>query len=267
MKNQTYHDAFVSAESGDLCFFRSENLACRHGFSTRRGGVSVIAHLASLNLGTDRGDDDAAVSENRRRFAAAVGYAPERAVSAHQIHSASVITVPETDAGRNDFSCDGFVTRTPGLALIVKIADCVPILLCDSANGVIAALHAGWRGTVADIAGAGIAAMIKSGADPRTVYAAIGPCIHACCYEVGEEVADAVRAVTGEDSVRFLTDRGRGKYMADLPAINAFLLERVGVPADHISISDRCTCCESDLFFSHRALAGKRGVMAAAIVL
>lgn len=266
MNHPTDRDDFFMEENGGIPLFRSTQLACRHGFSTRLGGVSRIDYLASLNLGSERGDEERTVQENRRRFAAAVGYAPERAVSAHQVHSAKVVRVHETDAGRHDFSCDGFVTTVPEIALIVKMADCVPILLCDNDHGVVGALHAGWRGSVADIAGAGIAAMCHCGADPHAIHAAIGPCIHACCYEVGEEVADAVHCLVGEKSRYFLETLGSNRYRMNLPAFNAFLLERAGVPSAQISLCSRCTCCEPDLFFSHRASKGKRGVMAAAIV-
>ncbi len=262
-----YQDCFTECRKGSLLFYRSSNLNCLHGFSTRLGGVSQPAHLASLNLGFDRGDEEAAVETNRSRFADAVGYRTERCVSAHQIHSDRVEIVGAADAGRKDYTCDGFVTRTNNLALLVKVADCVPILCCDAKNGVVAAIHAGWRGTVSGIAVKGIQTMLSCGASLSDVQVAIGACIHDCCYEVGEEVAQAIRTVTASSAVDFLhASPSGGKYMADIASLNAFLLVQAGVLVQNISLCRQCTCCAPNRFFSHRASQGKRGVMAAAIV-
>ena len=188
---------FVTAPNG-VCYVRSTHIACPHGFSTRIGGVSDLPHTASLNLTYGRGDSDAVVLANLARFAEAVGVSGD-VVSLPQVHGTAVRIVDEADRGMGyqrpaDGTCDGYVTAAPGVALGVKTADCVPILLADEAAGVIGALHAGWRGTVAGIASVGVEKMIELGADPSRIVAAIGPSIGVCCYAVGDDFAEAVAA-------------------------------------------------------------------------
>ena len=249
-------------------------LPVRHGFARRSGGVSVIPHLASLNVGGNLGDDPSFVAENRRRLSRAIGATPERMVGASQIHSDRVETVTEHDAGRCDYSCDGFVTACPDLALLIKTADCAPILLCDPKNGVIAALHAGWRGAVAQIASRGVDAMCALGAQREEIRAAVGPCIHACCYEVGEDVICAVQTLCGKDAQTVLhAHHGRpanasdGKMYLDLSELNRYVLLHAGLNPAHVAVSEICTCCNPERYFSHRGANGKRGVMGAVIAL
>jgi hypothetical protein len=150
--------------------------------------------------------------------------------------------------------------------LVVKVADCVPILLSDPKAGVIAALHAGWRGSALGIACRGIERMVQLGADPEQIVVAIGPCIHACCYEVGEDFRLRVEELLGDEICkRFLKPRG-DKLYADLPELNRQFLLASHVKKEHIDISPACTCCHPDRYFSHRASHGKRGTMAAMIV-
>ncbi len=240
-------------------------LTVTHGFSTRLGGVSRGNGLDTLDLGAEAGSCE--VAENRRRFAEAFGVTPDRMVSAKQIHSATVETVTEDDLGR-DFACDGFVTNQKGILLTVKTADCVPILLCDPGHQVIAAVHAGWRGTVADIASAAVIKMIGLGADPSAIVVAIGPCIHRECYEVDEPFLASVTE-QNEALTAFVTPHPKkpDRYLADLVAMNRHLLLGAGLRRENIYATGFCTACANDLFFSHRASGGKRGLLMAGIVL
>ncbi len=246
------------------------HLVCRgigvpHGFSTRFGGVSRGQGLETLDLGAAAGS--AEVAENRRRFSVALGSTPDRMFSAKQIHSATVETVTSADLGR-DFACDGFVTAERGLFLTVKTADCVPILLCDEATGVIAAVHAGWRGTVAGIVCEAVKKMETLGASPSRIVAAIGPCIHRECYEVDAPFLEAVKE-QNEALTTFVIPlpHKEGHYLADLVAMNRFLLLSAGVAEGNLYACGFCTACASEVFFSHRASGGKRGLMMAGIRL
>lgn len=161
----------------DLCaelpLVRCSDIPVSHGFSTRLGGVSHGNGLDTLDLGMGEESD---VKENRRRFASALGAKEDRLFSAKQIHSDMVMTVTENDLGKC-FECDAFVTAEKGLLLTVKVADCVPILMCDVESGVIGASHAGWRGTVAGIAPNTVKAMCALGAKPENIVAAVGQSI------------------------------------------------------------------------------------------
>lgn len=248
-----------------------------HGFSTRLGGVSPAGPTASLNLAFGRGDDEKTVLENLSRFCAAVGVEPDSVTAPEQIHSARVVRVTAASRGagyrRRERSlteplaggCDGLVTADPSLTLGVRVADCVPILLGDARHGVIAALHAGWRGTVAGIARRGVEEMVACGADPAAIRAAIGPCIHACCYVVGREVYDAALALDPA-LASFFAPRGEA-FAADLPGINRALLLAAGLLPQHIETLPACTCCRPEFYFSHRASHGRRGTMLALIAL
>ncbi len=251
----------------------SDILPFPHGFSTREGGVSTLSHTSSMNLAFGRGDSDDVVLENLAVFAGSVGIAPESIVSVPQIHSCDVRVIDASHRGMGyytpaAFSCDGYVTRETGVALGVKTADCVPILLADEVHGVIGALHAGWRGTVGGIVTVGIKKMCGLGASPKNIKAAIGASIGACCYEVGEEVyLGAVSGVGRELADRFIVPKGADKYIADLKGLNFALLLRAGVLKKNIDVSEHCSACESSLFFSHRASGGVRGTMLAVISL
>ncbi len=249
-------------KSGALPLLISDNIKCPHGFSTREGGVSRGNGLDTLDLGMGEESD---VKENRRRFASALGSDISRMFSAKQIHSDTVEAVTESDLGRK-FECDGFVTNEKGLLLTVKVADCVPILLYDEV-GIIGAVHAGWRGTVSGIAVNAVKKMIDLGASAENIKAAIGPCIHPCCYEVDVPFVNSVKeAKYGSELLRYITPSDKkDKFYADLPSMNIHLLLSVGVK--NINVCKNCTSCHSDIFFSHRASHGKRGLMMGGIVL
>ena len=262
-------EPFVLCEKDGVPYYRAPNLVFSHGFSTRFGGVSQEAHLKSLNLAYGRGDDALVVDENQKRFFRAVFDVEDLSCAARreQIHSAALVYA---DKGGIYPPGDGFFTDTPGVILTVKIADCVPILLSDPNKRLVAALHAGWRGTVAGIARKGVEALVSMGADVRDIQVAVGASIRPCCYEVRNDFYDAVIEACGEAfAKRFVTlrDRETGTYSADVVGMNLAVLKEAGVREEHITVSPLCTACHSDLFFSHRASEGKRGTMMAAIML
>lgn len=251
-------------------YLTAPNIAARHAFSTRLGGVSTGV-LESLNLSVRRGDTPENVCENWQRLGAAAGLDLTRAVYARQVHSADVRIAHAADAQPPEleprFTCDGFVTNEPGVPLAVFMADCLPALLHDPAAGVIGAVHCGWRGSVADILGAAVAQMCALGAHPADIRAAIGPGIGACCFEVGPEVVAAAEALLHEPLGALVRPRADGKALLNLKGVNARRLAQLGVPAGQIAVSDACTMCRPDVFWSHRATNGRRGVQAAVITL
>lgn len=261
---------FERRTAGDLRYYTAENIRTPHAFTTRLGGVSR-AHLASLNLSVRRGDSEENVRENWRRLQAGTGLHLDRAVYAKQIHSNIVHLATSADAQspwqEPRFECDGFVTNEPGLPLIVFMADCLPVLLCDERNGVAAAVHCGWRSSVADILGNAVGKMISLGAKPEDISAAIGPGIGKCCFEVGPEVVDAAQRLLGEEITDFVRPGEGDRAYLDLKAVNARRLEHLGLNPENIAVSDLCTMCNSDEFWSHRKTNGIRGVQAAVIEL
>ena len=253
---------------GTLEYLTAEGISAPHCFTTRLGGVSV-GHLESLNLSMSQGDDPANVVENYRRIGAVLGFTPQDVVMARQTHSDIVLRVGREHRGAGLLreklpECDALITNEPGVALFVSTADCTPILLQDPVTGAVGAVHAGWRGTVADIAGNAVRAMCAHfGTRPEDIRAAIGPNIGVCCFETHADVPDAVRAVLGEEAEAFIVPSGE-KYRVDLKGVNAALLRRAGVR--HIEISDACTACEPRRFWSHRRVGNDRGSLAAIIV-
>jgi YfiH family protein len=249
--------------NGPLPLIKCKALRCPHGFSTRYGGVTEDEHRGTLDLGAGDGED---VSENRKRFFSSLTATSDRAFSAKQIHSNKVLTVKSENLGQY-FECDGFVTNERGLLLTVKVADCVPILLEDCKNGVIAAVHSGWRGTAGAIVTEAVRKMCLLGAELGSIRAAIGPSIHPCCYEVDDPFVSAFEASErAEALLPFITPTEReGRYMADLQGMNAALLREAGV--ENVYESRLCTCCERETLFSHRGSGGKRGLMMAGIIL
>ena len=264
-------NAFYTDTAGKVPVIRSALLTVPHGFSTRAGGVSTLPHLASLNLGFDLGDDIANVLENRRRFfSAALGREnpAEEAVYATQVHSDNVIVCGKNDLGRNDLFLDGFVTNEPGVPLFVRTADCCPLLFSDPVHRVIGACHAGWRGTVAGIARKTAEKMCMLGAAPETIRCVIGPCIHVCCYEVGDDFVKAVREAVSPDLADLTLVRWEdGRYHADLTALNRRILLDAGLKDEHIGVCPECTASDPVRFFSHRASKGKRGLCGGVIML
>ncbi len=259
----------VTFQSADL-FTRAGGVA--HAFSTRLGGVSEGVY-ASLDLGTTRGDDPDRVRENYRRFCAAVGTDPARLVMTNQVHGTCIRTATAADAKADPYQpegyeCDGLITGERGLALTVFSADCLPVLLYDPVRRVVAAVHAGWRGTAGDIAGKAVERMKEDyGCDGGDILAAIGPGISACCFETHEDVPMAMADSLSYLIRPFVRPLKGDKFSVDLKRINAILLLRAGVAPDHIEISGDCTACLPDKYWSHRVTRGVRGSQAAMIQL
>jgi polyphenol oxidase len=222
-----------------------------HGFMGRAGGVSAGAY-ASFNLAEWNGDDPASVAENWRRFC--INYPHLAVARLRQVHGATVHHVDSSHADSRSEG-DGMVIAHAGVALGIFTADCVPILMVDAARRVVAALHAGWRGTLADIAGAGVRAMGSLGARPNEIRAALGPSIGLCCFEVDASLADGfARAIP---CAREHTRAGRpGKAYLDLRAILRDQLESAGLDPAAISNIGPCTRCAADRYFSRRAAGG-----------
>jgi YfiH family protein len=219
----------------------------RHGFSTRRGGVSR-GRYSTLNVGAKWGDEPAHVEHNRRRLAAAGGFALARLYTAHQVHGARVALVVEgtTPERTAEAEADALVSMVTGVVLGVFTADCVPILIADGL-GRVAAVHAGWRGTVAGVAHAAVEALVSIGARRESLRAAFGPSICARCYEVGPEVADAFRRLVPSAVVA-----GYVRPHVDLWEANRALLTGAGVRPERIDVAPPCTACEPERFFSFR---------------
>jgi len=259
----------------------------RHGFSTREGGVSIVYGGNSLNLGWTKEDDPALVAENRQHFLRTVhadhadlhGKAGFQTVTLKQVHSALTRPILEesgvregklqTAEGKAVLEGDGLMTDLPGVMLGVQTADCVPVLVADVSKRVVAAFHAGWRGTVARIVELGVATMRQEyGSRPDDLIAAVGPSIGACCYAVGEEVRSGFGAQFKYAEELFKTMEGRQMHL-DLWEANRRQLLDAGVGAERITVVGECTACAvSDgkrKYFSHRAEHGFTGRMMSVI--
>jgi YfiH family protein len=249
-----------------------------HGFSTRPGGVSPLDDERVLNTGAVEWDSRENVMENRRRLQSAAGGAKLKLIPLSQFHSDVICTfesVPEEPC-RGDASA----TRTPGLLLGVQTADCVPVLVIDPKKRAVAAVHAGWRGTLQRILGKTVGRMqMEFGSRPQDLLAAIGPAIGDCCYQVGTEVASAFAAQftnaadffdelrTGDEPnpLQWLNMMPPGhqpppnKVLLNLRAASRSQLLEAGVPEQNIVTSDLCTACNVDLLFSYRKEGPRSG--------
>lgn len=245
-----------------------------HGFSTRLGGVSK-EHLSSMNLSFTRGDEKEHVIENYRRITKALNIEFESLVLSYQTHTTNIRVVTKEDRGKGiikerDYAdIDGFITNEPGVTLVTFYADCVPLFFVDPVRNAIGMSHSGWRGTV-DKIGKKTIEMMKEhyGSRPEDIVTAIGPSICVDCYEVSEEVIEAFRKSFGNTIVQNICyQKENGKYQLDLWQANRYVLLEAGIKEDNISMSNICTCCNSQLLFSHRASKGLRGNLAAFIGL
>jgi YfiH family protein len=264
-----------------------------HGFSSRWGGVSQAYGGGTLNLAVTKEDSRTAVERNRELLLASLdapgGGGSWHLVTLRQIHSSIVWQAEGNGSDGGSRVGDGLVTERPGVLLGIKTADCLPVLLADVGRRAVGAFHAGWRGTAARIVEKGVGEMRRRfGTDPRDIRAAIGPGIHACCYEVGEEVRDVFQSQfpywdalftepASDDEIRrkypllFLNMRAPGhgeppsKLHLDLVEANRRQLLAAGVLEKHINVFSLCTACRTDLLFSHRAEQGKTGRMLAVI--
>jgi len=259
-----------------------------HGFSTRKGGVSAAYGGSALNLGFTKQDANSSVLRNRALFLKKLGFNGKHSwplITLRQIHSDLIHCV--TSASTHTLTGDGLITATPQLVLAVQTADCLPVILVDPRKRGVGVFHAGWRGTLKRIVEKGVGEMRRCfGTRPGDLRAAIGPGVHACCYEVGEEVRTKFRSqfayadalfteLRDSDPVRekypllFLTARAPGhsnlpaKLFLDLVEANRRQLLDAGVLAKNISSSPLCTSCNTDVLFSYRKERGNTGRMLA----
>jgi len=221
----------------------------RHAFFTRVGGVSKGCY-ASLNGGVGSDDVPDHVAENRARMAATVGVAAPRLLTAYQVHSPTVVTAQAPWPLTARPKADGIVTRVPGLAVAVSTADCGPILFADPSAGVIGAAHAGWRGALAGVVEATIAAMEECGAERARMVAALGPMIRQANYEVGPEFVTQFVNDSDANGRFFGSAQRAGHALFDLAGYIAARLKAAGV--GRIDDLGRCTYAEPELFFSYR---------------
>lgn len=262
-----------------------------HAFSTRRGGVSQGIY-ESMNLSFTRGDDQERVRENYRRMAAALHTDISHMVCSYQTHTTNIRRVGREDGGkgilreRGFTDVDGLVTNDRELCLVCFFADCVPLYFVDRRHGAIGLAHSGWRGTAAGMGMHMVRRMeLEFGTRPRDLVAAVGPSICQDCYEVSREVAEQFERLAASipDSGRLLAElaeqgvyphrqilrpgREEGKYQLDLWLANLLVLRGAGIPVTGLQVTDVCTCCNSGYLFSHRASQGKRGNLAAFLMM
>lgn len=239
------------------------------GLSTRLGGVSEGIY-ASMNLSYTRGDDKAAVDENFRRMCDAMGLRFEDVVISAQEHHTTLQNVTAKDRGKGvTFTgfkdVDGLLTDEAGIVLCTQYADCVPLIFADPKKHVVAASHAGWRGTVDEIGRLTVERMHSDyGCDPADILVGIAPSIGKCCFEVDTPVYDAFSKMRVFDGDCFSAD-GNEKFHIDLWEVNRRVLLSAGVKAENITVTDLCTRCYPDLFWSHRKTGAARGSLAAFI--
>ena len=248
----------------------------RHGFSTRKGGVSK-EHLSSLNFGFSLGDDRENVIENFRIMGTALGGQAEDFVLTKQTHSVNVRRVGRDDRGKGIFrerdytDVDALMTNEEGVILTAFSADCVPILFYDKGHRAIASCHSGWRGTHGRILAEVIKAMEEEfSSKPEEIYIAIGPSICKNCYEVSSDVGEAfLEAFPISTKIKYCpVERvSEEKFHIDLWELNRLIALECFIPPDNISISGYCTMENPELFFSHRYSQGKRGVQGSFICL
>ncbi len=258
---------------------RFEKYGVRHGFSCREGGVSTLEHTSTLNICKNLGDSDETVKKNIDILSRAISedrYGMECSVTVHQIHSSKVRVVDLSNAGEgatkeSGDDGDGFATKEHGIIPIIKTADCTPILLCGldaEENPVIAAVHAGWRGTVNGIAAVAVDRMVNLGAVRESIVAAVGAHIGVCCYEVGDDFVREVEDRCGEYFVgRHIDFFSYENPHANLSSMNREFLLNAGVLEENIDFSEDCTCCNTKTYFSHRGMHGKRGIMGSGITI
>ena len=244
----------------------------KHGFSTRLGGVSE-GIFASMNLGFNRGDNDAAVTENYRRMCEAIGVHAEDVVMSAQTHTTNIVNIAAADRGRGITrergytDVDGLITDEPNVVLCTHYADCVPLFFVDPVRRVIATSHGGWRGTVGGIAQKTVQRMVSDyGCCSENILAGIGPSIGKCCFEVGAPVYNEFAKLAFFKDTCFTADDG-GKYHIDLWEVNRRFLLNSGVKENNITVTDLCTRCHPDVLWSHRHTGGQRGSLAAFIAL
>jgi YfiH family protein len=235
-----------------------------HAVFTRLGGKSA-SPFHSLNVGRLVGDEGRNVEDNHVLILRTLGLNPGQVVTAHQVHGAQVAMVQSADGGGVVPSTDALMTNSPGMALLLRFADCLPLLLYDPWHKAIALAHAGWRGCLAGVVAKTVARMGQDyHSDPSELTACLGPAIGPCCYQIGPDVIGLVKEVFPGENHLLLTQPD-GSLHLDLPAAVRRQLQQAGV--QQIEDSSVCTCCHTDEFFSHRASGGRTGRFAAVLGL
>ena len=262
--------AFYEKSKGELRYMCAQTIEARHGFLTRYGGVSK-GEFASLNLGSNRGDNPENVRENYRRAAELAGAGIDDCCVTNQVHKNEVRIVTSADKhvclSKTPYECDGIVTGEKKLPIFCFTADCVPVLLWDRENRACGAIHCGWRSSVGDILKNAVEKMESLGAKAENICAAIGPAIGFCCFETDDDVPNAVSEYLHGNTEGLFRKREDGKTLVDLREANRRRLLELGLKAENIDVSDECTMCSHEKYWSHRYTKGRRGSQAAFIVL
>ena len=256
---------FILKKFGKISYYIDEKIesvgGLAHIFTTRHGGFST-GPLSSMNMSPTK-ENIETVRLNYRTVCACENIPAERCVLSHQTHTDNIRIVTEEDVGKGIFNpsdikdTDGLVTNVKNLPLVIFYADCVPVLLYDPVKKVIAAVHAGWRGTVNNIAGKAVRVMSENfGCNPADILAAIGPSIASCCFETGKDVAEEFIFAGFNECIFYKND----SIYIDLQHSNELFLQKEGV--NNITISMLCTKCRCDEFFSHRGCGADTGRMA-----
>lgn len=251
--------------NGNIHFLEPEQFAATgmsvQGFSTRHEGVSRPPYN-SLNLGANTLDSPHSVQGNLSLLARSFGSRMEKLVTVTQVHGTDLLVIDQSNPDFCHFrklECDGIVTNQPGVMIGVCVADCVPLLLLDPVQKVVAALHAGWKGTAGNIARKGVETLVKLfGSNHHDILAAVGPGIGSCCYEVDEPVREAFQAQGGiwNDHAKAL---GGGKWSLDMAGANRQQLLEAGVLEGRIESTSYCVSCHQEWFFSYRRDKGETG--------
>jgi YfiH family protein len=258
-----------STPSVPLTYFTFKHLSAyghiKNAVFSRSGGYSVYPYH-SLNLGVHVNDDVNSVISNREKALSELGFTLNNLVAMEQVHSDNLQVVTYLDGGRGAFTWDDAIEKTDGLickdknlVLMAVVADCAVAVFYDPEKEVIGISHCGWRGTVKGLAVKVIKKMEKSfNCNASHIRAGISPCIDLCCYEVGEDVFSDFCNNFGTSGKTFFQERN-GKLYLDLKKAIRFQLIEAGIKEEHLEISELCTSCRNDLFFSHRAEKGKTG--------
>lgn len=254
-------------------FITSDKIPFRHCFTGQLGGVGESPYMSEPTPEWLAEDTQKRVRAQWLNLCAGVGL-PTGLCFTHQVHGSLVRLASESDRALPPLAevpadCDGLCTAQRGLPVVVFTADCVPVLLCDPEAPAAAALHCGWKGTVKDMIGAGVASLEALGGRAENIRAAIGPAISRCCFETGPEVPEAMERLLGNDAAGiYAPEEGHpGKFMVDLKEANRRRLVQLGVKPENIDVSSDCTKCLPNRYWSHRHTRGVRGTQAAIIQL
>lgn len=266
--------AFTLCEKDNLQWVTSDVIGAKHLFTRRLGEVGDFPFSSQPDPEWESESRQERVRSLWLRFRDAAEFPAEGFCFTRQVHGTVLRYVTEADRAlpplpHRPEDCDGLITDRKNVPLCVFSADCVPVLLHDPEAGIIAAVHSGWKGTVADMMGSAVRRMENMGANAAHIRAAIGPAISKCCFETGPEVPEAVRALLGADAEGLCPpeDGVPGKFMVDIKEANRRRLMQLGVDPALIDVSPDCTMCMQDVYWSHRATHGRRGTQASVIML